>query len=69
VGSTESTEDDPLLSPEQVYTWLGVSEATLRRWRDKGVGPAYIRAPGGRVIRYRRSDVEAWLREHQESDP
>ena len=62
----ETDEDDPLLSPPQVYAWLGIAESTLRRWRAEGRGPAYITL-SPRVIRYRRSVVLAWLREQEHS--
>lgn len=38
---------------------LKVSRAALRQWRAAGQGPAYLRV--GRAIRYRPSDVDAWL--------
>jgi len=31
--------------------WLGVLPDTLRAWRRRGIGPAYVRLPGGRVRR------------------
>ena len=45
---------------------LGVPVATLYSWRYHGRGPAAVRV--GRHLRYRLSDVDAWLayseREH-----
>jgi hypothetical protein len=38
---------------------LGLSVATLRAWRLKGCGPAYLKF--GRAVRYRVSDVEAFI--------
>jgi len=32
----------------------------VRRWRHRKTGPTYIKA--GACVRYRREDVEAWLR-------
>ena len=59
---------DPLLSTRQTARMLGMSERTLERWRDEGCGPPhYCISAGGRgsrhYVRYRRSEVEAWLRE------
>jgi predicted DNA-binding transcriptional regulator AlpA len=38
---------------------LGVSRSTLQSWRYSGRGPRFIKL--GRMIRYRVSDVEAYL--------
>ena len=43
---------------------LGLSVDTLRRWDDRRIGPACVRA--GRKIYYRRAVVMDWL-ENQES--
>ena len=43
---------------------LGLSVDTLRRWDDRRIGPACVRA--GRKIYYRRAAVLDWL-EKQES--
>lgn len=49
----------PLLTPDDVADLLGVSKSLLTQWRVDGVGPAFIRQ--GRVIRYRSTDVIAWV--------
>ncbi len=49
-----------LLTPEQVATALGLSHRTLAAWRSSGRNPLPYLKIGGRV-RYRRSDVTAWL--------
>jgi hypothetical protein len=36
-----------------------VSPRTLERWRSEEKGPPFIRV--GRLVRYRRSDLRAWL--------
>lgn len=38
---------------------LEVSRRTIEVWRLKGEGPAYTKI--GRLVRYRRIDVAAWL--------
>jgi len=38
---------------------LGLGLQTLAQWRWQGVGPAFVKV--GRLVRYRRSDVDAWL--------
>lgn len=51
--------DNELLTPVELGTMLGKSPASLSQWRYMGIGPRFIKA--GRVIRYRRSDIDAWL--------
>jgi predicted DNA-binding transcriptional regulator AlpA len=38
---------------------LGVSSRTVEVWRLTGDGPAFVKI--GRLCRYRRADVDAWL--------
>jgi predicted DNA-binding transcriptional regulator AlpA len=49
-----------LLDERGVAALLGLSPATMRNWRVKGLGPNFQRL-SARAIRYRLSDVEAWL--------
>ena len=49
--------DTPTLAEE-----FQTSEPTIVSWRQNGTGPDYIRV--GRLIRYRRSDVDRWLEEN-----
>ena len=51
----------PLGEPEEVGAYLKVPVRTLYEWRFKGTGPRSIKV--GRHLRYRWSDVEAWLEE------
>ena len=39
---------------------LAISSVTATKWRAKAKGPPFIKV--GRLVRYRRSDVESWLR-------
>lgn len=41
---------------------LGMSPGTLVNWRASGEGPPFVRL-GARRVRYRRADLERWLRE------
>lgn len=36
-----------------------VSPRTLQRWRQEGVGPAFVKL--GRAVRYRREDLDSFL--------
>jgi excisionase family DNA binding protein len=49
----------PLLTQRQAAALLCLSERTLERFRTSGGGPRFVRC--GRSIRYRLSDVEAWI--------
>lgn len=55
---------DQLLTPAQVAEWRQQSEKTLANERYEGRGPKYLKLGGG-AIRYRRQDVETWLREQE----
>lgn len=48
-----------LLNERQVSTILGISIASLRRWRLLGTGPRFIKV--GASVRYLPDDVTAWL--------
>lgn len=53
------TPADYLIDSMAAAAYLGVSPWTLADFRLKGIGPNYIKV--GRCVRYRRSDIEAWL--------
>jgi predicted DNA-binding transcriptional regulator AlpA len=46
---------------------IGVCASTLRSWRLEGRGPAYVQT--GKVVRYRRADVEQWLASREVQPP
>jgi predicted DNA-binding transcriptional regulator AlpA len=49
----------PLVPDTDAAPELGVSPATLRVWRRRGIGPRFVRI--GRSIRYRRADIEEYI--------
>jgi putative nucleotidyltransferase with HDIG domain len=53
---------DRLMTTQELARMLGVDPSSVRRWRTaKPVqGPPFIRM-SGRVVKYRREDVERWL--------
>jgi predicted DNA-binding transcriptional regulator AlpA len=52
--------EDPLLLPKVTAELLGVKETTLATWRSKKRFPLrYLKV--GKLIRYRQSDVDAFL--------
>lgn len=40
---------------------LNIRPGTLRQWRSEGKGPRGVRMEG--IVRYRRSDVDDWIRQ------
>ena len=58
----EPGSDDDLLTTLMLAAWLGISKQSLEGWRSKGLGPRFV-ALTPSMIRYRRGDVRAWLRE------
>lgn len=48
-----------LMRIEEVAVLLDVPIATLRDWRQRGVGPTSARI--GRRVMYRRPEIEAWV--------
>ena len=56
-----------LLNESQAAEKLGRSAGTLKRWRAKGYGPAFIRI-GNRTPVYRPEAITAWL-EASETQP
>ncbi len=52
-------DETGLLTPVQVSEYLQVPVNTLYRWRASGDGPRAARL--GKHLRYRKTDVDAWL--------
>ena len=56
----KNSSSDPLLSPPEAAAYIGVSENTLGVWRCVGrYAIPFIKV--GRLVRYRASDLDAWL--------
>jgi predicted site-specific integrase-resolvase len=53
---------EPLTEAEAAAR-LGLKIPTLRAWRHRGVGPAFVRL--GRAVRYLPSDIERYLAENR----
>ena len=60
-----------LLSEQEAAEFLGLKPTTLTTWRCVGRYPdlPYIRLGGGRAIRYRLADLEAWVQKHRSPTP
>lgn len=50
---------DRLLGQKEVKEILNLADSTLEQWRLKGQGPKYVKL--GRAVRYRMSDVQAYI--------
>ena len=53
---------DPIRTPAQLAEQVFVPLTTIYQWNSKRSGPRYIRV--GRHVRYRQSDIDAWLDAH-----
>ena len=57
--STNHSAFERLLNDHEVAALIGVSIATVRRWRLLRRGPRYLRI--GVLIRYRPESIREWL--------
>ncbi len=55
----------PALDERAAAERLGVKPSTLRAWRQRGQGPAFVRL--GRAIRYLPQDLAAFLLRNRRS--
>lgn len=58
-----SSSGDRLLNEKEAAPLLGLSVRTLQQRRYLGQPPRFIRLPGGRAVRYRLSDLLAYVAE------
>ena len=58
---------DPIMTIDEAADYLAIPKATLYTWRTRrvGYGPRALKVGG--CLRYRRSDLEAWIVAHLES--
>jgi predicted DNA-binding transcriptional regulator AlpA len=54
---------EKLLNDNEAAEQLGVSPATLRSWRCRGIGPAFLKLGNGikSAVRYSVSDIEQFI--------
>lgn len=62
----ESMQRPPrLLSENEAGKYLGISGGTLRDWRDKGIGPEYVKLEGNdKLTRYDIKELDKYIDEH-----
>ena len=51
--------ESPYIDERRLCADLGISPVTATKWRAGAMGPPFIKV--GRLVRYRRADVDAWL--------
>lgn len=56
---TNDNKPAEYLDERRLCALLGISSVTATKWRAKAKGPPFIKV--GRLVRYRRRDVDAWL--------
>lgn len=61
MSTHEINPNDPLMRSDAVADYLGVMVPALEKWRQLGTGPDYIKV--GRLVRYKKSALDAWLTE------
>lgn len=62
-ATTPFVNPDPVLSPEQAAAFCGRKPVTLKKWRVRGRGPAFLRfgREGRGGIGYRLSDLQNFI--------
>jgi predicted DNA-binding transcriptional regulator AlpA len=60
ISVNKQADEDALLTETEAADTLRNSIRTLQAWRLKSFGPKFVRV--GRAIRYRRGDINAWIR-------
>ena len=60
MSDTPKLAQADILTENEAAALLRVKRFTMRKWRREGGGPRFIRC-GGRLIRYIKTDIDAWL--------
>ena len=61
--TNENGEKDKLMTPRQLAQYLESSISALSQYRALGTGPEYFKI--GKMVRYRKSDVNQWLEQQR----
>jgi excisionase family DNA binding protein len=59
--TTEIRNADPLYTVDETADYLTVGIGSVNYWRHAKTGPKFVRV--GKNIRYRQSDLDAWIEE------
>jgi excisionase family DNA binding protein len=57
-------DDDRLMNVEDLMEYLDLPRDTIYKQRQEGTGPPGYRI--GKHLRWKRSEVEAWLEKHKD---
>lgn len=57
--ASQSRRNSERFNNVEAAEYLGLKAATLNKWRVHGEGPPFLKV--GRLIRYRKSDLDAYL--------
>jgi excisionase family DNA binding protein len=60
MSANDNEAPSEFLDERSLCALLAISSVTATKWRAQAKGPPFIKV--GRLVRYRRSDVDAWLR-------
>ena len=65
--TVDTTQQSMILTIDEAAAYLAIPKATLYTWRTRrvGFGPRAVKMGG--CLRYRRSDLDAWVVGHLES--
>ena len=65
--TADTSHESMILTIDEAAADLAIPKATLYTWRTRraGFGPRAVKLGG--CLRYRRSDLDAWVAEHLES--
>lgn len=64
--TVDTNQENMILTIDEAADYLAIPKATLYTWRTRrvGFGPRAVKMGG--CLRYRRSDLDAWVVEHLE---
>lgn len=65
INIKEDVLENRLLKPREATAYLGSSVLALSQYRALGIGPEYFKV--GKMVRYRRSDIDKWLEQKKSS--
>lgn len=63
----KADENKTVMMPNDVCKMLGISRVTLQTWRERNIGPPFLRL-NQRTIRYLKKDLERWMQEKRTGD-
>jgi excisionase family DNA binding protein len=62
--ATAETTTGPVLlfTVNEAAAFIGCSKSTLLKWDARGLVPAPLRPGGMRIVRWRKAELEEWIR-------